>query len=59
MTLMHYLVEFIRTTYPKLRDFHEELDIAVMKGGEFEHSEHNIVIITTGTCNLKKSWWIF
>jgi len=45
MTLMHYLVEFIRTTYPKLRDFHEELDIAVTKGGEFEHSEQNNYII--------------
>ncbi|KAI0212768.1 Formin-like protein 3 [Lamellibrachia satsuma] len=36
MTLMHYLVEFIRTTYPKLKDFHEELNIDVTKGGEFE-----------------------
>ena len=32
MTLMHYLVEFTRTTYPKLLDFHEGLDIAVAKG---------------------------
>ena len=32
MTFMHYLVEFTRTTYPKLLGFHKGLDIAVKKG---------------------------